>query len=114
MESITDIDHRFANKIFEKIKLKNLGNYHNLYVQSDTLMLADVLENFRTICIEIYELGPANFLSAPGLAWQGCLKKTGVRLELSTDIDMLLLVEKGIRGGICHAIHSYAKQIISI
>ena len=97
-------------KIFlKKLKLKNLGDDHDLYVQSDTLLLADVFENFRNKCIEIYELDPAHFLSAPGLAWQACLKKTGIRLELLTDIDMLLMVEKGTRGGICHVIHRYAK-----
>ena len=72
-------------------------------------MLADVFENFRDKCIEIYELDPAHFLSAPGLAWQACLKKTKVELELLTDIDMLLMVEKGTTGGICQAIHRYAK-----
>ena len=69
-------------------------------------MLADVFENFRNKCIEIYKLDPAHFLSGPGLAWQAYLKKTGVELELLTDIDMLLMVEKGI----CHAIHRYAKE----
>ena len=72
-------------------------------------MLSDVFENFRNKCIEIYELDPAHFLSAPGLAWQACLKKTKVELELLTDIDMLLMVEKGTRGGICQAIYRYAK-----
>ena len=80
-----------------------------MYVRSDTLLLADVFQNFRNRCIEIYEVDPAHFLSAPGLAWQACLKKTEVRLELLTDIDILLMVEKGIRGGICHVIHRYAK-----
>ena len=69
-----------------------------MYVQSDTLLFTDVFENFRNKRIEIYELDPAHFLSAPGLAWQTCLKKTGVELELVTDIDMLLMVEKGIKG----------------
>ena len=64
-------------------------------------MLADVFENFRNKCIEIYELNPAHFLSAPGLAWQACLKKTGVKLELLINNDMLMMVEKGVRGGIC-------------
>ena len=105
MENITDIDYRHANKVFKEFQLKNLGDYHDLYVQSDTLLLANVFENFRNKCIEIYELDPAHFLSAPGLAWQACLKKTEVRLELLTDVDMLLIVEKGIRGGISHAIH---------
>ena len=80
-----------------------------MYVQCDTFLLADVFENFRNKCIEIYELDPAYFLSAPRLAWQACLKKTKVELELLTDIDMLLIVEKRTRGGICQAIHSHAK-----
>ena len=108
-EDITDKDYTHAHKVFKELKLKKLGDYHDLYVQSDTLLLAYVFENFRNKCIKIYELDPAHFLSAPGLAWQACLKKTGVRLKLLTDIDMLLMVEKGIRGGICHAIHKFAK-----
>ena len=95
--------------MFKELKLKNRGDYHDLYVQSDTLSLADVFGNFRNKCIEIYELDPAHFVSAPGLVWQACLKKTRVKLELLTDIDMLLIVEKGIRGEICHSMHKYAK-----
>ena len=68
-----------------------------MHVQSDTLLFTDVFENFRNKRIEIYELDPAHFLSAPGLAWQTCLKKTGVELELVTDIDMLLMVENVIK-----------------
>ena len=83
--------------------------YHDLYVQSDTLFLADVFENFRHNCINIYELDPPYFVSAPGLAQQACLKKTEVELGLLRDIDMLLMVEEGIRGGICQAIYRYAK-----
>ena len=75
-----------------------------MFVQSNTLLLADGFENFRNRCTEIYELDPAHFLSALGLAWQACLKKTEIKLELLTKIDMLLMAEKGIRGGICHAI----------
>ena len=78
-------------------------------MQSDVLLLVDAFENFRNMCIDVYELDPAHFLSAPGLAWQACLKKSGVELELITDFDMLLMVEEGIRGGMCHAIHRYAK-----
>ena len=80
-----------------------------MYVQSDTLLLADVFENFRNMCIKVYELDPAHFVSTPRLAWQACLKETDVKLELLTDPDMLLMLEKGIRGGICHAIYRYAK-----
>ena len=65
-----------------------------MYVQSDTLLLADVFEKFRDKCIEIYGLDPSYFLSATGLAWQACLKKTEVKLELLTDYDMILMIEK--------------------
>ena len=109
MENIDDIDYRHGNNVFKKFKLRNLGEYHDLYVQSDTLLLADVFENFRNMCIKVYEIDPAHFLSLPGLAWQACLKKTNVKLELLTDYDMLLMVEEGIRGGICHSILRYAK-----
>ena len=94
MENIDDIDYRHRNNMFKKFKLKNLGEYHALYVQSDTLLLADVSENFRNMYIKVYELDPAHFLSLPGLAWQTCLKKTNVKLELLTDYDMLLMVEE--------------------
>ena len=84
--------------------MKNLIDYHVLYVQSDTLLLADMLESFHNKCIEIQELDTAHFFTAPGLAWQACLKKAGVKLELLTDADILLMTEKGIRGKICSAI----------
>ena len=109
MEDISDIDYGHANNVFKVFKLKNLGDYHNLYVQSDMLLLADVFNNFRDMCLKEYELDPAHFLSLPGLAWQARLKKTNIELELLTDYDMLLMVEEGIRGGICHSIHRYAK-----
>ena len=109
MEDIDDVDYRHGNKVFKGFELDNLGDYHDLYVKSDTLLLADVFENFRDMCIIEYELDPAHFLSLPGLAWQACLKKPNIELELLTDYDMLLLLEEGIRGGICHSIHRYAK-----
>ena len=109
MEDINDIDYRHANNVFKRFELKSLGQYHDLYVQSDTLILADVSENFRDVCIKEYELDPPHFLSLPGLAFQACLKKTNIELELLTDYDMLLMVEEGIRDGICHSIHRYAK-----
>ena len=109
MEDIDEIDYRHGNNVFKSFKLDNLGHYHDLYVKSDTLLLADVFENFRDMCIKEYELDPAHFVSLPGLAWQAYLKKTNIELELLTNYDMLLMVEKGIRGGICHSIHRYAK-----
>ena len=109
-ENIANVHYRHAKKVFNGVALKNLGDYRDLYVQSDTLLLADAFENFRNKCIEIYELDPDHLLFAPGLVWQACLKKTEARLELLTDVDMLLMVEKGNRGGLCHAIHRYAKK----
>ena len=74
MEDITDVDYRHAKRVYKEFNNKNLGSYiHNLYVQSDTLLLADVSENFRNECIEVYKLDSAHFLSAPGLAWQAAL-----------------------------------------
>ena len=109
MEDNDEIDYRHGNNVFKSFKLENLGDYHDLYVKSDTLLLANVFENFRDMCLKEYELDPAHFVSLPGLAWQACLKKTNIELELLTDYDMLLMVEKGIRGGICHSIQRYAK-----
>ena len=75
MEDISDVDHRHAKRVFKNLSNKNLGDYFDLYVQSDKLLLADEFENFRNMCIKLYELDPAHFLSARGLAWQPCLKK---------------------------------------
>ena len=82
LEDISDEDYAHAQKVWDVFKIKNLGEYHDLYVQSDTLLLADIFENFRNMCLNIYELDPVYFVSAPGLAWQACLKMTGVKLEL--------------------------------
>ena len=109
MDGIADSHFKHANESLERFLIKNLSDYHHLYVQNDMLLLADVFESFRNKCIEIYELDPAHFLSAPGLAWQPCLKMNEIKLKLLTDIDMLEMAEKRIRGGICHAIHRYAK-----
>ena len=109
LEDISNEDYLHSQKVWDVFKIKDLGGYHDLYGQSDTLLLADVYENFRNMCLEKYQLDSAYFVSAPGLACQACLKKTGVKLELLTDIEMLLMIEKGTRGGICQATHRYAK-----
>ena len=115
LENITDKDYyEHVKKECEAFEINNLGEYHDLYVQCDIFLLADVFENFKNKCIEIYEFDPAHFLFAPGLAWQACLKKTRVELELLTDIDTLLMVEQGTRGGICQTTHRYAKAIMNI
>ena len=108
-EDITDDHYVHAQKVWEVFKTKNLGEYHDLYVQTDILLLADVYKKFKDKCIEIYEPDPAHFLSTPGLVSHAYLKTTGIKLELLTDHDMLMMFEKGIRGGMCNAICRYAK-----
>ena len=88
----------YSNLNLEVISDEDYAHSHDLYVQSDTLLLADVFENFRNMRLEIYELDPIYFVSAPRLAWQACFKKTEVNLELITDYDLILMIEKGIRG----------------
>ena len=109
MEDITDADYMHPKRVCKDFEIKNLDEYHDLYLKNDTLLLADVFENFREMYLKIYHLDPAKYLSVLGFGWQVALKKTEVKLELLTDIDMLLVVEKGIRGGICHSIYRYAK-----
>ena len=108
-EGISDADYAHAQKIWELFELGNRDEYHDLYIQSDTLLLADVFEKLRDKCIEIYGLDPSYFYSAPGLAWQACSKKTDVKLELLTDYQILLMIEEGIRGGMRQSVHRYAK-----
>ena len=88
---------------------KTLGSYHDVYLNTDVLLLADIFENFRDTCLKHYKLDPAHFYTAPGLAWVAALKLTKIKLELLIDYDMLLMFEKGIRGGITQAVHRYAK-----
>ena len=115
----TKFDEKLKERFFNTYKFSNHDNnnfilllrkgvYHYQYMD-DTLLLTDIFENFRNMCPEIHELDSAKFLSAPGLAWQAALKKTKVKLDLLTDINILLMVEKGIRGRICHSIYRYAE-----
>ena len=106
--NITKQDYKHAKKVRYAFECKNMGDYYHLYVQLDTLLLADYFENFRTLCLKEYELDPCYFVSTPGFAFESCLKKTGVKIESLRDIDMILMIEKGIRGGITQAIHRYA------
>ena len=109
LSGISDEDYKHAREVWNKLNVKNMGEYHDIYLKNDVLLLADVFETFSDTCLEHYELDPSHFYTSPGLAWQACLKKTGVNLELLTDLDMLLMFEKGIRGGITQAVHRYAK-----
>ena len=108
MSNISDKEYEYAQKVWNTLNIKNLDEYHDLYVQLDTELLADVFENFRKVCLKEYKLEPCYFVSAPGLAWTAMLKLTKVKLELLTDVDMLSMFEEGKRGGISQAIHKYA------
>ena len=109
MSDISEYDYKHAQRVWKEFKLKNLGEYHDFYLKTDTLLLSNIFEAFRNTCLQHYKLGPAHFYTSPRLAWQASLKKTGVRLELLTDPDMLLMTERCIRGGITQAVHQYAK-----
>ena len=99
-DDISDEDYEHAQKVWNEFGMKTLRDYHDLYNKSDVLLLTDIFENFRDVCSKNYGLDPAWYYTAPGLAWDACLKKTNVNLELLSDPDMLLMFEKGIRGGI--------------
>ena len=109
LEDISDEYYAHAQKVWDVFEIKNLGEYYDLCFQSNTLFLADVYENFGNMCLDEYELDLVYFVSTPGLAWQACLKKTGLKLELITNYDMISMIEKCIRGGICQATHRHAK-----
>ena len=109
-EDISNEDYEHALNVWDVFEMKNLQDYHDLYNETDVLLLADVFENFRNICMESYKLDPAHYFTAPGIAWDACLKMTDTKLELLTDIDMLLMVEKGIRGGISMISNRYGKN----
>ena len=109
-EGISDENYAHAQKVWKTFEMKNLEDYHNLYNRVDVLLLADVFENFRDICIKNYNLDPAHYYTAPGLAWDAALKLIEVELELLSDMDMLLMVEKGIRGGVSMISNRYGKD----
>ncbi|XP_072028310.1 uncharacterized protein [Amphiura filiformis] len=111
-ENISDEDYEHAQKVWEGFEMKTFREYHDLYLESDVLLLADVFESFREVCQKNYELDPAWYFTAPGLAYDAMLKKTGARLELLNDVDMMQMIEKGIRGGVSMIItrHSEANN----
>ncbi|XP_071138725.1 uncharacterized protein [Mytilus edulis] len=108
-EHISEEDFHFANKVWEKMNVKTLGEYSDIYLRMDVALLSDIFERFRDISLRDYQLDPCYYYTTPGLSWSAMLKKTGVVLDLITDIDMLLFIEKGLRGGVSSIFHRYAK-----
>ena len=108
-EEISDEDYQHAIKVWNTFGCKTIRDYHNLYLKSDVMLLADVFENFRKTCLHHYKLDPAHYYTSPGLSWDACLKTTGQNLELLSDYDMLMMFERGIRGGITHISKRYAE-----
>ncbi|XP_067126115.1 uncharacterized protein [Centruroides vittatus] len=106
---ITNKDYEHAQNVWKAFKIRNMGEYSDLYVKTDVLILSDIFENFRDVCIKTYKLDPAWYYTAPGLSWDAMLKTTKVKLGLIFDYDMILMIEKGIRGGISQCCNRYRK-----
>ena len=108
-KGISEKNYKHACNVWNTFKMKTFKDYHKLYNETDALLLADVFENFRNLCLKIYGLDPVYYFTAPGLAWDACLKMTDINLELLSDPNMLLMFEKGIRGGISIISNRYGK-----
>ena len=108
-EHIKQEEYERAQKIYKHFNIQNLGEYHDLYLQTDVLLLTDVFENFRTKCLEDYHLDPAHYFTLPNFAWDAMLLKTGIKLDLIYDEEIYKMVEKGLRGGMCQVSHRKAE-----
>ena len=108
-EHISDEQYKHAQNVWDTFNLKTMGDYHDLYLKSDVLLLADVFENFRKTCLQYYKLDPCHYFTSPGLSWDAMLKMTDIKLELMVDIDMFQFIEKGMRGGISYIANRYGK-----
>ena len=108
-QHITNEEHNHARKVWEAFDIKTMDEYHDLYLKSDVLLLADVFESFRKTCLQYYKLDPCHYFTSPGLSWDAMLKMTSIKLELMTNVDMLQFIEKGMRGGVSHIANQYGK-----
>ena len=109
MSGVSDQDYEHTRRVWREFGINNLGEYHDLYLRTDVILLANVFESFRKVYLDNYGLDSAHFYTAPGLAWKACLKKTKIGLELLLDPDMFLMFERRIRGGITQSLHRWAK-----
>ena len=106
-EHVTDDEYDHAKKVWDTFYIKTMGEYHDLYLVSDMLLLTNVFENFRKTCMQYYKLDPCHYFTSPGLSWDAMLKMTNIKLELMTDIDMFQFIEKGMRGGVSYIANRY-------
>ena len=106
-QHITDDEYDHANKVWNTFMIKTMGEYHDLYLVSDVLLLTDVFENFRKTCMQYYKLDPCHYFTSPGLSWDAMLKMTNIKLELMTDVDMFQFIDKGMRGGVSYIANQY-------
>ena len=104
---ITDDEYDHTNKVWNTFMIKTMGEYHDLYLVSDVLLLTDVFENFRKTCMQYYKLDPCHYFTNPGLSWDAMLKMTNIKLELMSDIDMFQFIEKGMHGGVSYIANQY-------
>ena len=108
-EHISDEQYKHAQNVWNTFNLKTMGDYHDLYLKSDILLLADVFENFRKTCLQYYNLDPCHYFTSPCLSWHAMLKMTDIKLELMADIDMFQFIEKGLRGGTSYIANRYGE-----
>ena len=107
--SISDEQYQHATEVWNTFKLKNMGEYHNLYLKSDVLLLADVFESFRKTCKQYCDLNPCHYFTCPGLSWDAMLKMTDITLELIIEIDMFQFIEKGMHGGVSYIANRHSE-----
>ena len=106
-QHITADEYNHAKEVWNTFMIRTLGDYHDLYLVSDVLLLTDVFENFRKTCMQYYKLDPCHYFTSPGLSWDAMLKMTNIKLELMTDIDMFQFIEKGMHGGVSYIANRY-------
>ena len=108
-QHITNGEYDHARKVWKTFNIKTMGEYHDLYLKSDVLLLADVFESFRKTCLQHYKLDPCHYFTSPGLSWDAMLKMTNIKLELIIDVHMYQIIEKGMRGGVSYIANQYGK-----